>query len=178
MKRSFLPVLLMVLFSTTLFGQSAKKVLVPIYEHGNIIYSCESNFDNLLKNWKADNIANAADYVIQGYVVVETMEDSATYNLYARYFASDKALNVVDKNTGRFPAYDNEATKLSPEPKPNSTVTLQDFKKRVNLGDLVYAVLFRYKGTLYTNYVVCSSESRTVSLDPFFGNIKIWVNEK
>jgi len=172
---------LLVLFALTLAfsvdGQNTPpKKTATLYETGSIVYSCESNFDNLIKNFKPANIANASDYVIFGYAFLETISDSTAYNAYANYFASDRAIVPIDKNTKRPPIYGTVPTLLSIEPQTASRDSYKRFRATVRLEDLVYVVNFRYKGKVYADYIICDSETRTVRFDTFFGSIRIWVN--
>lgn len=47
------------------------------------------------------------------------------------------------------------------------------FNKQVHLGDKVYGIRFEYNGKPYTNYVVCSSETKKVVMDYFFKSINV-----
>lgn len=176
MKQFFVPALFVLLFVTTANGQNALKKTASLYETGSIVYSCESNFDNLIKNFKTKNIANASDYVILGYSLLETITDSVIYNAYASCFAQGKAIVPIDRNTKRPPVYGSDATVLSIEPQTASPDVYEQFKKTVKMEDVVYVVSFRYKDRVYANYVVCDNETRTVRFDSFFGAIKIWVD--
>lgn len=177
MKKRLIPALFAVVFATSITGQNttAKKT-ATLYETGSIIYSCESNFDNLIKNFKPTNIANASDYVILGYSLLETISDSTAYNAYANYFASNRAIVPIDKNTKRPPVYGTESALMSIEPQTATREAYDQYKANVRLEDVVYVVNFRYKDKVYADYVICDNETRTVRFDTFFGNIKMWVN--
>jgi hypothetical protein len=61
---------------------------VSIYEYGDSLTSCETNFENLFRNWRNGYIANASQYSRFGsYSFVETISDSARYRYYRNYFS-------------------------------------------------------------------------------------------
>ena len=177
MKLSLFTALFALTLALSANGQNAPtKKTATMYETGSIVYSCESNFDNLIKNFKPANIANASDYVIFGYAFLESISDSTAYRAYAHYFASDRAIVPNEKNTKRPPVYGAEPALLSIEPQAAPRDSYERFKATVRLEDMVYVVNFRYKDQVYADYVICDSETRTVRFDTFFGNINIWVN--
>ncbi|MDD2477138.1 MAG: hypothetical protein PHI32_14675 [Dysgonamonadaceae bacterium] len=47
------------------------------------------------------------------------------------------------------------------------------FNEKVNIGDRVYVISFKYNEELFSNYVVCSAESKKVVLDYFFKDIQL-----
>ena len=63
---------------------------VSIYEFGDSIVDCETNFKNFLNNWNTEFINNADDYKILDCRLVDTISDSAKYNSYKYYFSSDE----------------------------------------------------------------------------------------
>lgn len=60
---------------------------VPIYEFGASLTSCETNFENLIKNWNTKNITNAREYELLDFTFVETIADTTRYNHYRNYFS-------------------------------------------------------------------------------------------
>lgn len=58
-----------------------------IYELGNPIVNCETNFKNLFKNWTNQHIKNAESYDLLKYSLVETITDSNRFNYYRNYFS-------------------------------------------------------------------------------------------
>jgi hypothetical protein len=52
------------------------------------------------------------------------------------------------------------------------------FIEFVNIGDVVYAVHFKYLDKLYTDYVVCDSKTKKVKLDGFFKGVHMYVDLK
>ncbi|MDN3668271.1 hypothetical protein QWY93_02875 [Echinicola jeungdonensis] len=49
------------------------------------------------------------------------------------------------------------------------------FNEKVSMGDKVYVVIFRYKNNLFSNYVICDSESKKVVMDYLFKSIEVTV---
>ncbi|MBK5261679.1 MAG: hypothetical protein JJE17_03775 [Peptostreptococcaceae bacterium] len=60
---------------------------VSIYEYGDSLSSCETNFENLFKNWNPGNITNAREYELLDFSFVETIADTTRYNYYRNYFS-------------------------------------------------------------------------------------------
>lgn len=60
---------------------------VPIYEYGAPLTSCETNFENLFKNWNPGNVTNAREYEFLDFKFVETIADTTRYNYYRNYFS-------------------------------------------------------------------------------------------
>lgn len=58
-----------------------------IYELGNPVVNCETNFKNLFKNWTTQHITNAKSYDLLNYSLVETITDSIQFNYYRNYFS-------------------------------------------------------------------------------------------
>ena len=54
--------------------------MVSIYEYGDSLTSCETNFKNLFQNWDNGYITNASQYIFGNYSSVETISDSARYS--------------------------------------------------------------------------------------------------
>ena len=76
--------------SSTLSGSNQKDV--SIYEYGDSLTSCETNFENLMRNWNNGPITNKDQYKFGDYYFFETISDSATYKYYRNYFSG---LDVV-----------------------------------------------------------------------------------
>jgi hypothetical protein len=76
--------------SSTLSGSNPKDV--SIYEYGDSLTSCETNFENLMRNWNNGPITNKDQYKFGDYYFFETISDSATYKYYRNYFSG---LDVV-----------------------------------------------------------------------------------
>ncbi|MBN2662011.1 MAG: hypothetical protein JXR68_00055, partial [Bacteroidales bacterium] len=65
---------------------------VSIYEYGDSLISCETNFENLFKNWMPRNVTNAREYKLLEYKFVETIADTVRYNYYRNYFSGGEAV--------------------------------------------------------------------------------------
>lgn len=120
--------------------------LVSIYEYGENITSYETNFKNLLNNWKTENITNANEYEFVNISFVESISDSIRYIYYRNYFSGGGSLFIPQ---------------------------LKVIEEQVHINDKVYSIKFTYLGNTYTNYVICSSSSKKVVIDCFFKNIVI-----
>lgn len=79
--------LIIVFLFSTLSLSSFSQNSPYIYEHGVPIVSYESNFKNLLNNWKPQYITNAGLYEFTECSFVETITDSTRYNYYRNYFS-------------------------------------------------------------------------------------------
>lgn len=79
-----------------------------IYELGDPIVNCETNFKNLFKNWTTQHITNAESYDLLEYTFVETITDSTRFNYYRNYFsgiepvANSARSSSGEKNEQRF----------------------------------------------------------------------------
>ncbi len=60
---------------------------ISIYELGDSIINCETNFKNLFNNWTPENITNSDSYQLHKYSFVETITDSIRFNYYRNYFS-------------------------------------------------------------------------------------------
>jgi hypothetical protein len=65
---------------------------VSIYEYGDSLISCETNFENLFNNWNTRNVTNAREYKLFEFKFVETIADTVRYNYYRNYFSGGEAL--------------------------------------------------------------------------------------
>jgi len=79
-----------------------------------------------------------------------------------KYFQMTDTLNDMD-----FRQYILDATKAE------RALGVLGFSRNIKIGDKVYVILFRYNGKLFTDYVICDSESKKVIWDPFFIQIKL-----
>ncbi len=77
--------------SGSISNSSDKKV--SIYEYGDSLTSCETNFENLFRNWHNGYITNANEYSFDNYSFVETISDSARYRYYCNYFSGLEVVN-------------------------------------------------------------------------------------
>ncbi|WP_423127511.1 hypothetical protein [Gaoshiqia sp. Z1-71] len=82
--------------TSDIFGEQ-----VSVYEPGDSLETCETNFRNLLKNWHTLNVTNAEDYEFLDFSFVETILDSARYNYYRNYFSGEKPVYFSRRSSGR-----------------------------------------------------------------------------
>ncbi|MDP4209395.1 MAG: hypothetical protein Q8928_11340 [Bacteroidota bacterium] len=92
------------------FYGRAKAQNKSIYEIGDSISCCETNFENLIHNWTTINITNACEYRDLGYSFVETITDSVRYNYYRNYFSGAES---VYSSTSSHTEEDTEGHKTS-----------------------------------------------------------------
>jgi len=74
--------------------------LVSIYEYGDSLTSCETNFRNLFRNWKNGHITNANQYRFDNFSFVETISDSARYRYYRNYFSGLETVTNYHSTVG------------------------------------------------------------------------------
>lgn len=88
MRKTSTIIILIMLQLIKIYGQKT----VCIYEIGDSIVNYETNFENLLNNWKSNNITNANEYSRLRYAYVETITDSVRYNHYRNYYSGAEIL--------------------------------------------------------------------------------------
>lgn len=112
-------------FLVNIHGQNNnKKILVSIYEYGDSIVNCETNFKNLFSNWTVKNIINAPDYKLQNYAFVDAISDSIILNDYCRYFTSNRMLGASIKQTFHSNVNGTEERKFAIQPNQFNLDTL------------------------------------------------------
>lgn len=73
-----------------------------IYELGNPVADCETNFENLFANWTFRHVTNADSYDLIKYSYVESITDSLKFNHYRNYFSGIKPVCCsVQKKSGQ-----------------------------------------------------------------------------
>jgi hypothetical protein len=174
-----------------------QEVSSNIYEYGEPLTSCESNFRNLFNNWDKKNITNAEDYRLLNYSFVETITDTCIIDLYAKLFtdnncpvgstggsSSSSSFDTVVRHTQHIlirtlgKVYDKASSQeKTPEilrmiEKENEQMRTM-FKLMVSAGDKVYAVFIRDKQQIYSCFVICSPKTNKVILDLVFNNLKV-----
>lgn len=80
-------------------SNSSDKV-VSIYEYGDSLTSCKTNFRNLFRNWDNGYITNASQYIFGNYSSVETISDSARYRYYRNYFSGLEVVSHYYSSSG------------------------------------------------------------------------------
>lgn len=78
-------------YVTFLYSQK----LVSIYELGDSITNCETNFKNLFNNWTPENVSNANSYKLHEYSFIEAITDSTRFNYYRNYFSGVEPINSL-----------------------------------------------------------------------------------
>lgn len=94
MNKLIFPVIMLIL-SVSAYSQTKQDSLntllwgnpVPIYEYGAPLTSCETNFENLFKNWTTEHVTNAREFQLLNFSLVETLTDTVRYNYYRNYFS-------------------------------------------------------------------------------------------
>ncbi len=81
--------------TSDIFGEQ-----VSMYEMGDSLETCETNFRNLLNNWHTVNVTNAEDYEFLDLSFVETISDSTRYNYYRNYFSGGKPVYCSRRSSG------------------------------------------------------------------------------
>lgn len=95
MKPTYILLIILMATASTAWSQQnqfprigTRQGTVSIYEYGDSLISCETNFENLFRNWTKENITNADDYSEFGsYSFIETISDSARYMHYRNFFS-------------------------------------------------------------------------------------------
>lgn len=78
--------LIICLFSLqVVFSYGQKRI--SIYELGDSLIDCKTNFKNLFNNWTSENVTNANSYKLLKYSFVETITDSTRFKYYRNYFS-------------------------------------------------------------------------------------------
>jgi len=134
MKKHILTLFFGMVFLVNIHGQNADKMVdVPIYEYGDSIVSCETNFKNLFTNWTVKNITNAPDYKLLNYSYLEAISDSVIFKIYSRLFTSStKMLSKKTKSSSRSTSYGSDENRFAVEPYYFTLKTLLSTKvKRV-----------------------------------------------
>jgi len=118
MKKHIITLFLGTVFLVNIHGQNADKIMqVPIYEYGDSIVSCETNFKNLFTNWTVKNVTNAPDYKLLNYSYLEAISDSMLFKIYSRLFTSStKMLSKKTKSSSRSTSYGQDENRFAIEP--------------------------------------------------------------
>lgn len=193
MKNIFLLFSLTVCIST--YGQVTHKSgqdEVSIYEYGEPLSTCESNFENLFRNWDTW-ITNHEEIKPISYHYVETLKDNSRIAYYTDLLYSWTAteISLSGNNSiylnGEMETYTNEfhvrpgtfkEVLDSLEQSKNSLSldlfkveidSIIEFRKRyfrenICIGDKVYLVQLKKKRRIYDYYVICRpKENRIVA---------------
>lgn len=134
MKKHILTLFIGMVFLVNTHAQNTDKMIdVPIYEYGDSIVSCETNFKNLFTNWTVKNITNAPDYKLLNYSFLESISDSVIFKVYSRLFTSStNMLGKGTKSSSRSTSYGSDENRFVIEPRYFTLKTLFSTKdKRV-----------------------------------------------
>jgi len=146
---------LFIIVSISVYSQdkidSFKSILdnyVPIYEIGTPLTSCETNFENLFKNWTAVNVTNAHEYELLDFKFVETIADTPRYNYYRNYFS------------GGEPVGSSISTMSSSKGKLNGKGVLEETKisERFVKPTFIYSEFFDQRGSSEETKKILSEE--------------------
>jgi hypothetical protein len=169
---------------------------VTIYDYGEqAVTSCESNFENLSRNWNKW-ITNHKETELVSYSYVETLKDSDRITYYsnimcgwestgANHSSSSNSTGNADTTTytrefhivpttfkeqlEKFSEASTDTVKLSLfKAKIDGMLKIMknQFMERVNIGDKVYLIKLKAKGKIYDHYVICRpNENKIVSYD-------------
>jgi hypothetical protein len=189
-------------FCSVMFVINGKcqEVSSNIYEYGEPLTSCESNFRNLFNNWDKKNITNAEDYRLLNYSFVETITDTCIIDLYAKLFtdnncpvsstggsSSSSFFDTVVRHTQHIlirtwkKVYDKAADSQEKTPEIFQKIEKENEQMRtmlklmISVGDKVYVVFIRDKQQIYPCFVICSPKTNKVILDLVFNNLKVLI---
>ena len=97
--------ILLIIQASFLNAQSRSSIdetSLSIYEYGDSITDCKTNFINLFANWTSQNITNADSYKLLKYSFVETISDSLRFNFYRNYFSGSERSMVPQRALGKY----------------------------------------------------------------------------
>lgn len=107
MKRKFLLIIFIITSNIMAYCQlkndsilNFSDKMVSIYEYGDSLTSCETNFRNLFRNWNNGYITNAIQFKLGNYSFVETISDSARYRYYRNYFSGLEVVSYQYLSSG------------------------------------------------------------------------------
>ncbi len=101
MKPTYILLIILLATASTAWSQQnqfprieTRQGTVSIYEYGDSLISCETNFENLFRNWTKENITNAGEYSgLESYSFIETISDSVRYKYYRNFFSGLEVVN-------------------------------------------------------------------------------------
>lgn len=107
MKPTHILLITMLSTASTAWGQQGQFIqigtrqgTVSIYEYGDSLISCETNFENLFRNWTKENITNAGEYHgLESYSFIETISDSVRYKYYRNFFSGLEVVNYYYRDS-------------------------------------------------------------------------------
>lgn len=182
----YILILYLFFISYTVSAQDSK---ISIYEYGSKIQTCEDNFNNLFKNWTPNVIETANELQLLSYEFVEELNTSRKIKKYMKWFSNPNTIG----NTGTRISYTKSSNSLETnKPTSNykqwmtvsrygdklSTKELKrikdEVKSKIKKGDKVYIIKYKYGGTEYTAFAICSSQTNKVIWDNMFQTIMVY----
>lgn len=176
---------------------SHKGGIVTIYEYGEPLTDCKTNFENLFNNW-SKFVTNSQHTKLISYHYVTTLTDSSQVAHYAKLANNWKSLGAKvsgttgEKGNGKNTIY-TRTFYLYPETfqqavsglSSNSTqknyyrakyqkainIRRKNFKKKVQQGDKIYIIKLKVDGRKYNHYAVCRPSNHEIVYDPLFTQI-------
>ncbi len=167
---------------------------VTIYEYGDSLTSCESNFENLFRNW-TKWVTNYQETELSSYQYVETLEDSSLIEYYAVLLNNWESLSrrisafYGEKSNADTTIYTRELyfygepikkiiEELKKDPfkealyrsewESNIEKMRKSFRKIVQIGDEVYLIKLKIGGKEYDHYVICRPVENKIVFDNLF----------
>lgn len=172
------------------------KNISSIFENGDSLINCETNFINLKQSFIKQNIVNANEYTFLDYRFLRVITDEAQIVEYSNLLSAPDALvgivyvTIDDKQ--KVNGYSKATFRLSIENLDsvynrlkNSHFTVseknvwgrsrQDYaikiKNTLKIGYRVYVLTFEKDGKKYEDLVFCDPKSFKVIMDSFFMRI-------
>jgi hypothetical protein len=182
--------ILMIFVSTSLFSQRSRTC---IYEYGDSLVSCESNFKNLFNAWIPENISNANDTKLLSFQFVEKISSDAQINQYVERLSNSDALTSsfrvwMDNNKNKTQLFRLDTlcslyNKLLAEKKDEATAKSQfeelrkfyadKIRKSIQVGNSVYVIKIEVDGKRFDDFVFCDPETKKVTWDKLFLNVTL-----
>lgn len=182
-------------FASLSFAQSPQSY--SIYEYGDKLISCDTNFKNLFQNWNSEHIKNARDIKLISYKFVETIKDSIQIKKYIKQLTKPDVLLKSGKTAEQsgsdmmkkrecyvfIETFDEMNARLKGERKPEipKEAFLSELKKtagglkyRIHIKDSIYVIKVQKEGKVFDNYVICNSKTFKVKCDNLFLGIQLW----
>ncbi|MDA3890092.1 MAG: hypothetical protein PF517_00355 [Salinivirgaceae bacterium] len=124
---------------------------VSIYEFGAPLTSCETNFENLFKNWNPSNVTNAREYELLDFKFVETIADTVRYSFYRNYFSGGEPLCC---SIASFSSKTSKLKNLNGKPYHEETENSERFVR----ATYIHSELFDQRGLPYKAKKILSEE--------------------
>lgn len=96
-KNIFLIIVNLIAFLSS-YSQKSDSLIIhyrSIFEYGDSIKDCQTNFKNLINNWQSAFITNANEFEFIKCTFIEEITDSSRYNFYRNYFSSNQSIGAT-----------------------------------------------------------------------------------